>query len=99
MKKTFTFEYEENRPDSLSYQVSLEEDERLDSSVENGVPFLYLNRSAMITLAKILIQMATGSYSEGFHLHLNKDFNEDASDGIVVLLSSKESPRDQGSQK
>lgn len=89
MKKTFTFEYEEDKPGSLSYQVSLEEDERLDSSIQNGVPFLYLNRSAMITLARILIKMATGSNSDGFHLHLHKDFNEDAPDAIVLSLSSK----------
>jgi hypothetical protein len=94
MKKTFTFEYDEERSDTLSYQVSLEEDEMLDSSVESGVPFVYLNRSAMVTLAKILIKMATGSYRDGFHVHLHKDFNSDAPESVVLLLSSKESKED-----
>lgn len=96
MKKTFTFEYDDEKPDTLSYQVSLEEDEKLDSSVENGVPFVYLNRSAMITLAKILIKIANGSYSHGFHLHLYKDFNADEPERVVVLLSAKESQRNPG---
>jgi len=91
MKKTFTFEYEEDRPESLSYQLSFEEDERLESAVENGVPFIYLNRSAMIILAKILIKIANGSYKNGFHVHLHKDFNENEPESVTILLSSKES--------
>jgi hypothetical protein len=90
MKKTFTFEYEEDQHNRLSYQMSLEEDERLASSVENGVPFIFLNRSGMITLAKTLIKMANGSYSEGFHVHLHKDFNVDLPECVVIVLSSKD---------
>lgn len=88
--KTFNFEFEEEKLNRLTYECSFDEDERLETSVENGVPFIYLNRSAMITMAKILIKMANGSYSNGFHLHLHKDFNEDAPDAVVLLLSSEE---------
>jgi hypothetical protein len=90
MKKTFNFEFEEEKHNRLTYECSLDEDERLETSVENGVPFIYLNRSAMITMAKILIKMANGPYSNGFHLHLHKDFNEDAPDAVVLLLASEE---------
>lgn len=88
--KTFNFEFEEEKPNRLTYECSFDEDEKLETSVENGVPFVYLNRSAMITMAKILIKMANGPYSNGFHLHLHKDFNEDAGDAVVLRLSSEE---------
>ena len=44
----------------------------------------------MIALAKLLIKMAIGSYSEGFHLHLHKDFNADAPETLVLLLSASD---------
>ena len=43
----------------------------------------------MITMAKILMKMANGPYRNGFHLHLHKDFDEDAGDAAVSLLSSE----------
>jgi len=87
--KTFTFEFEEEKHDRLTY--SLEEDETLATSVENGVPFVCNERSAMITVAKLLIKIANGSYSNGFHLHLHKDFNADAPEAVVLMLSAQES--------
>ena len=89
--KSFRFEFEEEKSDQLTYECSFEEDERLETSVESGVPFLYLNQSAMITLAKILIKMAKGPHSYGFHLH--RDFDEDAPESPVILLSSKGTSR------
>ena len=38
MKKTFNFEFEEEKHNRLTYECSLDEDERLETSVENGVP-------------------------------------------------------------
>jgi hypothetical protein len=51
------------------------------------MPFVYLNRSAMITLAKTLIKIAYGSYSDGFHIHVHKDFNADEPERLTLLLS------------
>jgi hypothetical protein len=90
MKRTFVFEFEEDAKNSITFQYSLEEDETISTSVEDNVPFLYLNRAAMITLAKILIKMAYGSYDEGFHVHLHKDFNADLPDCLTVLLQKSE---------
>jgi len=87
--KTFKFEFEEEKANRLTYECSLDESEQLETSVGNGVPFIYLNRSAMLTMAKILIKMANGAYSNGFHLHLHKDFNPDAPDALVLLTSSE----------
>ena len=91
MSKQFTYTYDENARDRISFDYSPEADEKLSSSVENGVPFIYLNRSGMITLARILIKIANGSYTEGFHVHLHKDFNADEPENLVLLLSSQAS--------
>lgn len=91
MKKTFTYEYEEGRAGSLSYDISLEENERLETLAENGAPILYMNRPAMLTLAKILIKLAEGPYSEKFHVHLKKDFGE-GPDALTVMLYPDNAP-------
>ncbi len=96
MKKTFTFEYDDEGSTTLSYSLSMEQDEKLDSSVQNGIPFLFLNPPAMIQLAKILIKMASGSYKGGFHLHLYKDFDPDLPERLVVLLSSSDKDGQKG---
>jgi hypothetical protein len=88
MTKQFSYTYNDDSRDRIALEYSPEADERLETSVENGVPFLYLNRSAMITLAKTLIKIANGSYSDGFHVHLHKDFNADEPERLTVLLSS-----------
>jgi len=90
MTKQFTYTYEEDRKDSISFEYSPDADEKLATSVENGIPFVYLNRSGMITLAKVLIKMASGSYSDGFHVHLHENFDADALEKLVVLLSPEE---------
>ena len=91
MTKQFTYEYEDDGKNRITFDYSPEGDEKMDTSVENGIPFLYLNRSAMLTLAKTLIKVAIGTYSEGFHVHLNKDLNADEPERLVVLLSSQNS--------
>jgi hypothetical protein len=91
MKKTFTYEYEEASPGSLSYEISLEENERLVTLVEDGKPILYMNRPAMLTLAKLLIKLAEGPYEEQFHLHLRRDFG-DGPDALTVMLYPDDVP-------
>ena len=87
MKHTFTFEFLEDQKNRNSFQYSPESDEELDTLVENGIPILYLNRPAMLTLAKILIKMGLGTYDYGFHVHLNKDFNAYLPDRLTDALS------------
>ena len=87
MKRQFIFEFEESQPNGLSYECSLEENERLDTLVEEGgVPILYLNRPAMVTLAKLLIRMSQGSFAEQFHVHINKNFNADEPQQLTIML-------------
>jgi hypothetical protein len=85
MKKYFTYEFEEGQPDSLTYELSMEENERLDALTEDGIPVVYMNRPAMLTLAKLLIKLAEGPYKEQFHVHLKKDFGEEK-DVLTLML-------------
>jgi len=91
MKKTFTYEFEEEKSNTLTYEYSQAEDERLSTSVENGVPTIYANSSALIMMARIFIKMASGSYANGFHVHLGQDFNFDLPDCLTVILDEASS--------
>jgi hypothetical protein len=86
-KKHFAYDFELDEPNQISFDYSSDGDEKIDTSIENGLPFLYLNRTAMITLARTLIKLANGNYRAGFHVHLHKDFNADLPECITILLS------------
>jgi hypothetical protein len=90
-RRVFQYEFEQNSHNSISYEFSLEEDEKMDLLMLEGTPFLHLNRSGMLMLARILIKMAHGDYDDGFHLHLKKDFNVDLPERFVIVLSSGDS--------
>lgn len=84
--ESFTFEFEEEKPNRITFDYSPEADEELDSAVEHGVPIVYANRSALLTLGKLFIKMAKGPYQDGFHIHLRKDLNADEGDRLIVML-------------
>jgi hypothetical protein len=86
--KTFTFEFDDNSPKSISYEVG--ETERLRTTVENGVPFVFANREGMVALAKLLIKLSMGNYGDGFHIHLRGDFSDDAGQPDVLTLMLNE---------
>jgi hypothetical protein len=77
---------------SMSFEYSPREDEKIDSSIENGAPYLYINRPGMITLARILMKMATGDYVAGFHVHLEKNFDSDLPECVAIILSPDDAP-------
>ena len=70
--KSFNFEFEQERPNHITFDYSPEADEELDTLVENGLPILYANRPALLSLARLFLKMALGEYKEGFHVHLRK---------------------------
>lgn len=92
MTKRFQFEFEQEGPNRISFEYSPNADEKLGVTSENGTAALYLNRPGMLTLARTLIKMAEGSYKEGFHVHLRKDFNADLPDCLTVVLSPDDAP-------
>jgi len=83
-QRTFIFEFDDNSPKSISYEVC--ETERLQTTVENGVPFVIANRDGMLVLAKLLIKLSMGNYGNGFHMHLRGDFSDDAGQPDVLTL-------------
>ena len=44
--KTFTYQFQDNSPRSVTYECG--DSERLTTSVENGIPFVYANRAGML---------------------------------------------------
>jgi hypothetical protein len=91
-KKTFTYEFENEAPNRISFEYSPEADEKLETSVQGEEVVLYLNKPGMLTLAQTLIKIAEGDYKEGFHVHLRKDFNADLPDRLTVILSPDDAP-------
>jgi hypothetical protein len=89
--RKFTFEFEEEAPGKLTFQLSMDENERLETRIEGGSAIVYLNRPAMLTLAKILVKIALGSYREQFHVHLKKNFCEDP-DALTIMLYPDDAP-------
>jgi len=83
---TFTFTIPENEKDRISFDYDDEARERFDVRVEVDQTYLFANREGMITLAKLLLKMAHGAYSDGFHVHLRKDFNADNSEVLTIGL-------------
>jgi hypothetical protein len=90
MKRRFEFEFEDESPSTLSIDYSELIDEKLTVLVEEGVSVVYANRAALLVLAKTFIKMAVCSYPDGFHLHLNDDFDADKPETLRVILDETE---------
>jgi hypothetical protein len=86
MKKDFTYEFVEGRPNSLTYEISLEENERLRVLASRGIATLCLNHAGMLTMAKLLVRFAAGRYSKTFHLHLREDFGDTGPDALTIMM-------------
>jgi hypothetical protein len=91
-QKTFTFDFEDRSPKSIAYECG--GTERLHTSVEAGVPFVFANRAGMLALAKLLIKISLGQYKQGFHIHLRPDFSDDAAQRDVLTILLDESVDD-----
>lgn len=83
--KSFNFEFEDERTNHITFEYSPDGDEQLDTLVEKGLPILYANRPALLSLAKLFAKMALGDYTDGFHVHLRKDFDADQPDRSIVM--------------
>jgi len=87
MKKTFNYSFEDESAEStISFDYE-DVEEKLNVVVENGVPVLYGNKSAFLLLAKTFSKLSLGSYKDGFHVHLNTDFDSDLEEVIRVVLN------------
>ncbi len=62
---TISFDYDEN------------EEEVFSVNIENGIPVFFGNKSTFKLLAKTFAKLALSDYQDGFHIHINKDFDAD----------------------
>jgi hypothetical protein len=89
MKRKFDFEFEDQAfENSISFEYDDAVEEEMTVIVENGVPVMYANRQAFLSLAKTFIKIALCDYSDGFHIHLGKDFDTDQPEILRVVLNN-----------
>jgi len=87
MKRQFEFEFEdESQTNTISFEYNELVNEKLNVSVEAGVAAIYANREALLVLRKTLITMAICPYQDGFHIHLEEDFDGDKPEALRVIL-------------
>jgi hypothetical protein len=87
MKKKFEYEFEDaSCGNTISFEYNSEKEEKMAVIVENGIPAIYLNREALLLLAKTFVKIALGTYSSGFHLHLSQDFDADKPEAVRIIL-------------
>jgi hypothetical protein len=59
------------------------------TTIEGGVPVLYVNKEACRLLAEIFARLALGTHRDGFHLHLRENFDSDASEMMRIVVDSQ----------
>ena len=92
VQKTFEFRFNDySSPNGISFDFNDEMDEEMVVVVEHGVSVIYANKQAYLALAKAFIKMALGRYLNGFHFHLNQNFDGDEPEALRChLVSSSE---------
>jgi len=87
MRRVFNYEFEdESGQSTISFEYGEEIEEKLAVKIEGGIPVLYGNKQAFLLLAKIFSKLSLGNYKNGFHLHINTDFDADEVEAIRVVL-------------
>ena len=87
MNYKFEFEFvDESSNNSISFEYDRDIEEKMQVDIENSIPVLYVNRSALLCLAKTFIKMAICNYSKGFHVHFRKDFDADRPETLRCVL-------------
>jgi hypothetical protein len=91
VKRRFEFEFEdESQTNTISFEYNELVNEKLTVSTEEGVSVVYANREALLVLGKTLIKMAICAYQDGFHIHLEQDFDGDKPEALRVIIDETE---------
>ena len=85
MKKRFNIRFDNEGPNALSYELGT--NARLQCTVENGVPVVWVNREGARVLAEIFAKLALGTHATGFHVHLGRDLDPDGPDVVRLALA------------
>jgi hypothetical protein len=74
------------RHDGIS--ISYSGDEILRSFEVGGVPYFCGNSAGLVKLGEILIQIGLSEYKNGFHLHIQEDFDGDKNEIMTIGISN-----------
>jgi hypothetical protein len=88
MKCEFRFEFEDesnSRNQALTYEVA-DPLSRLTTATDNGAFVLTGNQAGFLVLSRILAQIGSCDYRNGFHIHIQQDFDPDKPDRLTVVL-------------
>jgi len=86
--KTFQYVFTDEAPRSLSFELDGSETLVVDQQAIGTV--VYANKSTCRVLAQIFAKLALGDYDSGFHVHLQRDFQEDSSPDVLTLVLTEE---------
>ncbi len=90
---TFMCKFEDEGPSSITYKTTGPPTETACTTVEDGTPVLYLNKAACKLLAEIFAKLAMGNYADGFHLHLEKNFDPDEVEMLRIVIAFQSSSK------
>lgn len=85
----FQCDFDDLGPGKITYQMIGPPTETACTTVEEGTPVLYLNQGACKLLAEIFAKLALGTYADGFHVHLRKNFDSDEIEMLRVVIASQ----------
>jgi len=89
MRRIFNYEFEdESEQSTISFEYDEEVEEKLAVKIEGGIPVLYGNKQAFLLLAKTFSKLLLGDYKDGFHLHINTDFDANEAEAIRIVLDN-----------
>lgn len=75
MQKQFEYTFEDESPrSSITFEYTGDGTELVRFGWTGDEYYLSASRTGFLSLAKLFIKIAEGSYREGFHLHLGEDF-------------------------
>lgn len=75
-EKKFEYEFKDESPRGITFEYDESMgDESLEVIKTEDQVGIHLNKAGCLVLAKALIKMAYCDYEEGFHFHLNEDFD------------------------
>jgi len=90
-KREYKYEFLDKSEDSsISFEYDDDIEEEFKVEVENGIPVIYANKTALKLLGQTFIKMYLSNYKPGFHIHLNEDFDADLNESLRVVLTEDE---------
>lgn len=82
----FEFHFKDEGSQRLSFECSDALDEELRAQVLHGGIVVSVNVSGCLSLAKVFIKLALGSYPNGYRIPIREDFDGNRPDALTIEL-------------